>query len=42
MIVKITYSDKETFSMYFSLVVLAMEYLFCISYSANVYAVLNT
>lgn len=42
MIIKITHSDKETFNMYFALVLLAMEYLFCISYSANVYAVLNT
>lgn len=42
MVIKITHSDKETFNMYFVLVFLAMQYLFCISYSANVYAVLNT
>lgn len=41
MIIKITHSDKETFNMYFALVLLVMEYLFCISYSTNVYAVLN-
>lgn len=42
MIIKITHSDKETCNMYFALVLLAMEYLFCISCSATVYAVLNT
>lgn len=42
MIIKITHSDKEIFNMYFALVLLVMEYLFCISYTTNVYAVLNT
>lgn len=42
MIIKITHSDKEIFNIYFSLVLLVMEYLFYISYSTNVYAVPNT